>query len=296
MAPRNCASLAFAKMAQLAPPDPFASLQAICAEVGFDLAPSYASLLERMRLMHQHSATLDDAKRMAGYAHDVFRYTASVKPTERYDANEQRIVVLGCLFSDVGKTGPERADADARRLVIEMFSVEGVDDDQQSVAAFLRAYFPADASSRIERFAALGLDASMSVRQFWNLHSSWTLDIAESAGLPPEVVAAAASHHLLDDVNPQAIVGDDQRFTRAFGSNARFDRAEKLVIVLDKYDAVRRRGRGSHAQAIAWLRERIASTPRFRGDAELATLVADLDAALVARENPVRHRPLRAAR
>ncbi len=277
-------------------PDPVASLRVICAEVGFDLDPSYAALLERMRLMDEHSATLDDATRMAAYAHDVFRYYAKFKPTQRFDANEQRIVVLGCLFSDIGKTGPERADADSRRLVIEMFSVEGVSDDQQSVATFLRAYFPTDAAERLARFCALGLDASMSIRQFWNLHSSWTLDIAEAAGLPPEVVAAAASHHLLDDVNPQSIVGDDQRFTRAFGSNASFDRAEKLVIVLDKYDAVRRRGRGSHAQAITWLRERVASNPRFHGDGELATLVADLDVALHTREDPVRHQALRVAR
>ena len=89
-------------------------------------------------------------------------------------------------------------------------------------------------------------------------------------------------------MNPRAIVGDDQRFTRAFGSNTRFDRAEKLVIMLDKYDAVRRRGRRSHEHAIAWLRERIASNPRFRNDEELATLVADLDTVLHAHEDPVR--------
>jgi hypothetical protein len=89
--------------------------------------------------------------------------------------------------------------------------------------------------------------------------------------------ATAATHHLLDDVNPEAIVGANDRFTRRFGANTCFDRAEKLVIVLDKYDALRRRGRLSHAKAIAWLNERLANNERFHGDRELRTLIADID-------------------
>ena len=95
----------------------------------------------------------------------------------------------------------------------------------------------------------------------------------------PEVVAAAATHHLLEDVNPDAIVGADRSFTRSFGDNAAFDRAEKLVILLDKYDALRRRARMTHERAIAWLRERIDKNAEFRGDGEFLSLIADLDSA-----------------
>jgi hypothetical protein len=143
---------------------------------------------------------------------------------------------------------------------------------------FLRTYFPADAEERIRRFAALGLDPKMPLREFWNLHSTWTLEIVEAGGVPPEVIPAAAAHHLLEDVNPGPIVAVDRRFTRSFGDNATFDRAEKLIIVLDKYDALRRRGGRTHDEAIAWLRDRVANNPHFRGDVELATLIADLDA------------------
>lgn len=116
------------------------------------------------------------------------------------------------------------------------------------------------------------------MRHFWNLHTAWTLEIIDGAGVPAEAVAAAASHHMLDNINPDAIVGADDRFTRRFGANTCFDRAEKLVIVLDKYDALRRRGRLSHAEAIAWLIERLAKNERFRGDRELTTLIADINA------------------
>ena len=257
-----------------------ASLRAICAGVGFELDQGAVDLVERMVLLAEHTQVFDDAKRMADYAHDVFRHYERAKPEQAFSRIERQTVVLGCLFSDIGKTGPDRADAEARRLVAEMFAVEGVRDDQMSVATFFRTYFDADAERRLGAFRGLGLDPAMTMREFWNLHSSWTLGIAESAGLPPEAVAAAASHHYLDNVNPQSIVGEDQRFTRNFGQNVRFDRSEKLIIMLDKYDAARRRSQLSHEQAIAWIRAKIEKNLRFRDDPELATLLADVDAAL----------------
>jgi hypothetical protein len=252
-------------------------LRVQCAAIGFDLDRASSSLVERMRLLAEHSKTFDDARRMASYAERIFRHYETARPAEAFSALERQTVVLACLFSDIGKTGPEEADAEGRRLIVEAFAVENVDDDAQPVEVFLRTYFPSDAEQRITRFTALGLDPSMSVRQFWNLHSGWTLAIVEAAGLPLEAVAAAATHHMLDDINPRAIVGEDDRFTRRFGENATFDRAEKLVILLDKYDAARRRGHRTHDEAIAWLRERIARSTRFRDDEGFLQLLADVD-------------------
>jgi len=254
-------------------------LHAHCAAVGFELEAD-GMLLERMRLVGEESKTFDDALRMASLAQRIFRYYETTKPASALTPVERRTVILASLFSDIGKTGPAHADADDRRLIAEAFAVENVRDDQQPVDAFLRTNFPADAEQRIARFQALGIDTGISIREFWNLHSGWTLTIVEAAGLPPEAVAAAATHHLLDDVNPESIVGDDDRFTRAFGQNVIFDRAEKLVILLDKYDAARRRGRLSHEKAMAWLRARIAKNERFHDDEELCALVADVDVVL----------------
>jgi len=258
--------------------DAIERLHAICAEVGFDLDCLGSSILARMRLLAEHSQTVTDCERMLAKARDVFHHYETTKPAEAFSEGERRIVVLGCVFSDIGKTGPVRADEHGQRLVVEMFAVEGVADDTQPVSQFLRTYFPADSDERLRQFTALGLDREMSIREFWNLHSTWTLEIVEAGGVPPEVIAAAATHHLLDDINPEAIVGVDRRFTRSFGDNPAFDRAEKLIILLDKYDAVRRRGRRTHDQAIEWLRNRVENNPQFRSDAELLTLITDLDA------------------
>lgn len=259
--------------------DPVERLRPHCSRVGFELDSADPLLLERVRTLG--TKTFEDAVRMAGLAHRVFDHYERAKPAETFSPVEKRTVVLGALFSDIGKTGPVEADARARQLIVDMFGVENVRDDKQSVAAFLRASFPADADERIRTFTALGLDPTMTLRAFWNLHSGWTLAIAEAAGIPVEAVAAAATHHLIDDVNPQGIVGADHtHFTRRFGENTAFDRAEKLVIVLDKYDAARRRGALDHAGAIAWLRDRIAKNPRFRDDTELLGLVSDVEVAL----------------
>lgn len=260
--------------------DSLRRLRGQCSAIGFDLDRASHTLVERMQLLAEHSGTFDDALRLASYAERVFHHYDATKPENAFTPIERQTVVLASLFSDLGKTGPAEADAHARRIVVEAFAVENVRDDKQPLSAFFHTHFPADADDRIARLTALGIDPAISVRQFWNLHSSWTLAIAEAAGLPPEAVAAAATHHLLEDINPQKIVGDDDRFTRRFGENAAFDRAEKLVILLDKYDAVRRRGGRSHAEAIAWLRDKLAKSSRFHDDAAFLELLTDMEAVL----------------
>jgi hypothetical protein len=252
-------------------------LRAACAEVGFDLGRVDPSVIARLELLAEVTQTVADCESMLAMARDFFRYYEQQKPLEVFSQVERRVVVLGCVFSDIGKTGPASANPNGQRLVVEMFAVEGVRDDQQAVAQFFRAHFPGEVDARLRRFRELGLEPSMTIRQFWNLHSTWTLEILERGGVPPEAVAAAATHHLLDDVNPQAIVGPDLLFTRPSGDNPTFDRAEKLIILLDKYDAARRRGHRGHAQTIDWLRERVENSRHFRGDAELLTLIADLN-------------------
>lgn len=258
--------------------DTIKRLAVLCAKVGFDLKSLSPSILGRLELLAEHTATVADSERMASMASAVFRHHEATRPDEAFSDAERRIVVLGCLFSDIGKTGPVNADLGGQRLIAQMFAVEGVRDDTQSVARFLKGHFPEDASDRIRRFTELGLDPEITIRQFWNLHSTWTLQITEASRVPAETIAAAATHHLLDEVNPDAIVASDHTFTRSFGDNASFDRAEKLIILLDKYDAVRRRGRQTHAHAIAWLRARVESNPRFHGDREFLSLIEDLDA------------------
>jgi hypothetical protein len=255
----------------------FERLRTICADVGVDLQRIRPSILARMRLLAETTEILNDCERAVGFANAIFQYYDATKPMERFTALERRIVVIGTLFSDIGKSGPPGAALDEQRLVAEIFSVDCGMDEKMPVARFFEVYFPTDAADRARRFGALGLDARMTMRAFWNLHSAWTLHILQGDGVPMEAVAAAATHHILENINPDSLIAEDGRFTRYFGSHASFERPEKLVILLDKYDAARRRGRCTHDQAIALLREVIGRNHRFRGDSGFLALIEDLD-------------------
>jgi len=255
----------------------FERLRTICADVGVDLERVRPSILARMRLLAETTEILNDCERAVGFANTLFRYYDASKPLERFTALERRIVVIGTLFSDIGKSGPPGAAPDGQRLIAEIFAVDCGMDEKMPVARFFEVYFPTDAADRARRFEALGLDAGMTMRAFWNLHSTWTLHILQGDGVPMEAVPAAATHHILENVNPDSRVAENGRFTRYFGRHASFERPEKLVILLDKYDAARRRGRCTHDQAIALLREVIGRNHRFRGDSGFLALIEDLD-------------------
>jgi hypothetical protein len=266
------------------PPTSFERLGSLCAEVGFDLDDVSPAIRARMALLAETTKSVEDSERCVDLAQDVFRHYEASKPFQRFTDLERRIVVIGTLFADIGKTGPAGAGPDGQRLVAEIFAVENVTDERMSVARFFEVYFPADAADRTRRLGALRLDARMTMRALWNLHSAWTLHVIQGDGVPCEAVPAAAAHHLLENVNPDAIVAEDGRFTKYFGEHASFDRPEKLVILLDKYDAVRRRGHGTHGDAIAQLRTVIGGSRRFAADRAFWTLIEDLDAVGRSRE------------
>lgn len=265
------------------PPTPFGRLRGICADSGLNLDDVRPQILERMRLLAETTETVRDCERAADLAKDVFRYyEARESPTERFTKLERRTVVIGTIFSDIGKTGPAAAALDGQRLVAEMFGIEHGLDGKTPVSTFFADHFAADASDRVCRFCALDLDPEMTMRAFWDLHSVWTLEILRGDGVPPEAVAAAATHHLLENVNPHPVFAADARLTKYVLDDAAIPRAAKLVIVLDKYDAARRRGNRTHDEAIRWLRQLVAVHPRFGCDRAFLELIAGLDAAVSA--------------
>jgi hypothetical protein len=176
----------------------FEQLRTLCSDVDFDLERIRPSILARMRLLAETTETLNDCERSVRIANDIFRYYDASKPLRRFTALERRIVVIGTLFSDIGKSGPAGAALDGQQLVADIFAVECGIDERTSVARFFELYFPADSSNRARRFVALGLDATMTMREFWNLHSAWTLHILQGDGVPMEAVPAAAMHHILN--------------------------------------------------------------------------------------------------
>lgn len=251
----------------------------VCVRAG--LVPSHMSpeLAGRMLLLAEHTLTFEDCVRAIDLADEIFAFCE--RRLQPFTAADQMIVRVGSLFSDIGKTGPARANLSQQHIVARLFAIEGVRNEKVSLGAFIDDHFPKESQRIIDELGQLGVRGDLTLRQFWNLHSRWTFEILEPSNLPPEAVAAAATHHLLEHANPGELVDENDRFTRDFGTNIAFDRPEKLVILLDKYDAVRRRGHRDHDGAMAWLRDLINGHPRFAGDTEFRELLNVLDEALI---------------
>jgi len=247
----------------------------VLVEVGLDPEKVATRIIERLELLNDVTKTVEDGENAVQIAKSIFAHYETDKPKEAFTELEKKIVIIGSLFSDVGKTGPREANIEQQRLIAEMFAVENVNPNL-TVVGFLSKYFPADVEDRVKIFESMGLDSQMIMRSFWNLHSQWTLEIISGDGIPAEAIAGAASHHIIDGVNPMNIIGEDKRFTRYFGENASFDRPEKLIIVLDKYDAFWRRSRKTKEEAIELLRKKVSESPIFAGDTQFQELIDDL--------------------
>lgn len=251
-------------------------------ELGLDIKKINPNILRKLLLLNERTETLKDEERSIHVAQALFRYYEGKLPDLNFTDEEKKTVLIGTLFTDIGKTGPRNATPEQERLILDIYGIENIiDPKKMTLSAFLEEYFPEDASARLELLMTMGIKGNMTMREFYNLHSKWTLEIISGDGVPPEAVAAAATHHMLEGVNPEEIVGKDGRFTRYFGDNVSFDRAEKLIILLDKYDAFRRRGKKEHNDAIALLRNMIQSNPDFAKDTAFEQLLENLNSMLL---------------
>jgi hypothetical protein len=248
---------------------------------------------ERLRLLDEKTETLKDSLNQTALEKKIFSALDNNNP---FSPLEQTTSIVGTIFSDIGKTGPRGSSPEEQSLITSMYAVENViEPEKLTVRDFLERYFPDDAGQFIQAFGTIrdtivvtdeetgkettvpiALDPAMTMRQFYNMHSKWTLDIISNDGVPPEAVAAAASHHFAQGINPEGIIGDDGSFKNRFGENHSFDRAEKLVIVMDQYDARRRRGKLDHHAAVAGVRSYIERST-FNEDQEFRDLINILE-------------------
>jgi len=245
----------------------------IFAEIGLDLTKISPAIVTRLRLLNKETKFLEDEHRATHYAKAVFDWYNDNRFEKAWTQLEKRIVTVGTMFSDIGKTGPKSANEAQQELIVQMYGIENVEDPKMPVSNFITKYFPDYVQEKIDLFTSLGLDSQMTMRTFWDLHVFWTLEIITGDGVPPEAVAAAASHHFIQGLNPQGIVNEGGSYEDKFGANSSFDRAEKLIILLDKYDAYRRRGRKNNRDAVIGLKGDVARSQEFANDAEFKELI-----------------------
>ena len=260
-------------------------LRELFKELGLDVEKMNPNIVRKLLLLNERTETFKDEERSVHVARALFRYYEKNLLDIRFTDAEQRTVLIGTMFTDIGKTGPRNATPEQENLILDIYGIKNIIDPKKiTLEQFVNDNFPEDAASRLTTLKEMGVEGDITMREFYNLHAKWTLETISGDGVPPEAVAVAATHHMLEGINPEEIVGKDGRFTKYFGDNLFFDRAEKLIILLDKYDAFRRRGKKEHKEAIELVRDKIRSNPNFTKDKEFEELLTNLDAMLSADE------------
>lgn len=258
-------------------------------ELGINTEEIHPNILRKLKLLNKRTKTFKDEEKAIHIAQELFRYYEKNFPDKKFTDQEKKTILVGTVFTDIGKTGPRDATPEQEEIILDIYSVENIDRQPEEITLlqFMNKYFSGDAEKRLGTIITIEkISRNMTMREFYNLHPEWTLDIISGDGVPPEAIGAAAVHHALEGVNPQNIIGKDGRFTKYFGDNTSFSRDDKLIIVLDKYDAARRRGKMTHAQAIEFVRKKIKSNEQFAEDKEFEELLNNLGA-MISRDKKI---------
>lgn len=256
-------------------------INTILQEVEIDPDTVAEDIKHRLEIIDKHTLFIEDERRAINIAKKIFDCAES--QGRPYTDDEKRIVKIGTIFTDVGKSGPRDATEEQSNLIARMYAKENIpaEDVKGSVRNFLNKYFSSH-GKEMEIFTSMGLDPDkLTMRDFYNLHSTWTLEIITGDGIPEETVPAAACHHHLRGDNPGNILDSHDRYRKKFGKNFSYNKPEKLVNILDLYDAYRKRSGKSHEETIKILHEIIGTVQdsRYAHDPEFIEIIDDLEAA-----------------
>lgn len=245
--------------------DPFQKYKELFRELGLLPDSLGEKLLQRYALLDQKTQTLDDERRAIGYADRLAGWQSERYSANRLDSEELKAVKLATLFTDIGKTGPKDASPEQQELITAMYGIdEKINPQTMTVHQYLERFFPKDAAHHLHTFSSMGLDAEMTMRSFFDLHAGWSYDLLKEGGAPLQTTATAAAHHFLEGVNPEGILDKEGNFTHPEIARP-LDEREIFVILFDKYDAARRRGKKTHEEAIQWIQQnRFNENPHFR--------------------------------
>jgi hypothetical protein len=239
-------------------------------EIGLNPDKIKHQIIERLQLLKEKTGFMNDGRRDVRYGERLFKYYDKFKPEKSFSGQEKRTFFISAFISDIGKTGPVYATMEEQNLIVDIYAVSGKVDGQMSLEKFLYENFIEDAESRIKKLKNFGLKPSMTLREFYNLHSSWTLDLLDrEKEIGDDAIVASAAHHILENVNPQHIINNKKNLHRA----------GKLLIIIDKYDAARKRGGATHEKAISKIKDILAESKYWRDDAEFSELLGNIEKA-----------------
>ena len=151
-------------------PEEFERMSVRLREIGLDIEKIRPDIISRLALLDQSTKVVEDEHNAIHLARAVFDWYRENKPEVSWVEREERAVVIGTLFSDIGKTGPRTANINQQKLITAIYAIDSKDwgggEDKLSVAKYLEKYFPDDYLERVRIYMSIGLDPEMVMRKF----------------------------------------------------------------------------------------------------------------------------------
>ena len=231
-------------------------IQAELSELGISECPP--EILDHLVLLEENSNFNDDSRMILEGVKNVLDLEESfkLKPVEK------RRLFLATYLSDIGKSYSLE--------VIKLFSVENIENQNQTVGETLQASFPSEKEKMIANLKKVEVTSGMSMREFWDKHASWTKTILDKHThlFDKETRIVAASHHLDRGVNPYEIdIKDVGQVTNELKYSI------FLLMAVDKYQALIRRGKKNHEDAVKELRRILG---QYEGDVMMDTIITTI--------------------
>jgi hypothetical protein len=258
-------------------------------QLGFKIE-AMPELYERLiELAGMEKSHFQDAVHMALMVDEIW---ADLEHTPDITFNKNELK-LACLFHDIGKSGPETADREERRLIQMLFNskyfsprskdFEGKgspkdmtieqaliletkisEEDKKKIKDYLETlevhiYHSEIKESKPDKKKAEAEKLDIKKHKmidFWREHDYWTYNLLKSHGnhlVTKEVRNVASTHHALEGHDPAAVDG----FITAEGTTMELVDKYTMITLIDKYQAWIERSGKSHADAIIELRNQI---------------------------------------
>ena len=77
-------------------------------------------------MLNEKTQTFRDEERSVHLARALFKYYEENMSDKKFTDAEQKTVLTGTMFTDIGKTGPRNATPEQEEIILDVYNVENV--------------------------------------------------------------------------------------------------------------------------------------------------------------------------